>query len=91
MSACHKTTRWHKLGLVVSVLRLTVLQKGSGTELELPELRDIRWILRQDEAPSGVVFDIREYDDDALVWLGGPAWSAMWNGSGSVTPSCLSP
>jgi intracellular sulfur oxidation DsrE/DsrF family protein len=70
MSVHHKTTAWQRLGLVFCLLALMALHSGSGAELELPELGDIQWIVKQDEAPPGVVFDIREYDEDALVWVG---------------------
>ena len=42
----------------------------NALELELPEIDEINWITAQQLPPQGVVFDIREYDVDALEWVG---------------------
>ncbi|MEJ2309839.1 MAG: hypothetical protein P8Z78_11045 [Gammaproteobacteria bacterium] len=36
---------------------------------ETPELEDILYIIRNDEAPSGVVLHTREYDEAAFYWV----------------------
>jgi intracellular sulfur oxidation DsrE/DsrF family protein len=36
---------------------------------ETPELEDILYIIRKDEAPSGVVMHTREYDEAAFYWV----------------------
>lgn len=70
MSTWHRATARRGLGVVFCLLALMALQGVSGIEPELPELGDIQWIVKQEQAPPGVVFDIREYDEDALVWVG---------------------
>jgi intracellular sulfur oxidation DsrE/DsrF family protein len=42
---------------------------GLAEEEPLPEQADVDRILRLEEEPSGVVFEIREYDEEALSWV----------------------
>lgn len=42
---------------------------AGAVDPDLPELGDIEWIIRQDTPPPGVVFEIREYDEEALIWV----------------------
>lgn len=52
------------------VLLLCLLSlSGMATKLELPELDEIAWLVSQDAPPPGVIFEIREYDEDALFWV----------------------
>ncbi len=44
----------------------------AGTEIdeqEYPEAQEIERILAADKAPAGVLFNVLEYDEDALEWL----------------------
>ncbi len=36
---------------------------------ELPEASDIREIVTADTPPAGIIFTLREYEDDALEWV----------------------
>lgn len=60
------------LGVVVAMALLSG-SLLSAIELskpdETPELDDILYIIRQDEAPRGVVLHTREYDESAYYWV----------------------
>ena len=64
-----------KISVLLSFLLYTGLiwvmsSSSNSLELELPEIDEINWITEQQSPPQGVVFDIREYDVDALEWVG---------------------
>lgn len=49
---------------------LTLFTQVVSSELELPEIDEIKWVLDQQQPPTGIIFEIREYDEDALEWVG---------------------
>ena len=57
--------------LLLFITPLAAAAGGGSTEIpdELPELEQINAIISADEAPSGVVFVIYEYDESALTWI----------------------
>lgn len=67
----HARTRCPWMSLQAAGLLAWCLLSLSATaaRLELPELDEIDWLVGQERAPPGVIFEIREYDEDALVWV----------------------
>ncbi|HBH36336.1 MAG TPA: hypothetical protein DDW45_08315 [Gammaproteobacteria bacterium] len=50
---------------------LAAAASDNGAEIpdELPELEQVSAVINADEAPSGVVFVVYEYDESALTWI----------------------
>ena len=60
---------WSLLGACLGCLLLLPSQ-GHASNPDMPELAELEWILDSQAASlTGIVFDIREYDPDALVWV----------------------
>ena len=49
---------------------MTLFAHAALSALELPEIDEIDWFLAQQQPPKGIIFEIREYDEDALEWVG---------------------
>lgn len=56
---------WWLTGVAV----LLVSMSSPAARLELPELNEITWLVEQDKPPAGLIFEIREYDEEALIWV----------------------